>query len=428
MGYSSPEEMVATLTDVPNQVLVDPESRIEFVRGLKAGNLEDHEMELYRKDGTPIWLSVNARTVRDDTGKVLYDEGTCQDITPRKLAEEVVEQERRNVLEMKEQYQSSIDNMVTGFLRTDPVGRVVAANPAIARILGYSSPEEMVETITDIANQVFVSPATRSSFRQQVEEGFMEGHEVEVRRKDGTTRWLLANARALRGDSGEILYYEGTSHDITERKWAEEAAEQERQRIRAVVDTSPVGIIVVEGKDKIVRLCNEETERILGTSIKPGMSLDQLIPNRSWRKTDGTTYEMHERPLWRALVHGETARADEVLFESPDGRKVPLLYSAAPIYSDGSIIGAIGVIQDITPLQEIERLRAEFLGMVTHEFRTPLSAIKGVAATLQGSRNAPNSQETRDLLKIVDEQTDLLRDMVEDILDMTRYRGRLPLH
>ena len=131
-----------------------------------------------------------------------------------------------------------------------------------------------------------------------------------------------------------------------------------------------------------------------------------------------------ELPLQRALSRSENVRAEEVRFEFPDGRTIPTLVNATPIYSDdGKVTGAIAVIQDITPLEEVEKLRNEFLGMVSHELRTPLTAIKGSAATVLGSRRPLEESETREFFQIIDEQADRLRDMVDNLLDMTRIEA-----
>ena len=166
-----------------------------------------------------------------------------------------------------------------------------------------------------------------------------------------------------------------------------ETAEQGRRRLQALVDASPVGVFVVEADSGQVVLVNPEAERILGFSHRPNFRLEHYEQNTTCRRPDGSAYSPEELPLQRALYRGESVRAEEVRFEFPDGHAVPTLVNATPIYSDdGQVTGAIAVIQDITPLGEIEQLRNEFLGMVSLELRTPLTAIKGSAATVLGSR------------------------------------------
>lgn len=211
---------------------------------------------------------------------------------------------------------------------------------------------------------------------------------------------------------------------ITQRKRAEQAL---RERLQALVDTSPVGILVADARTGRVSLANQEARRIFGFLPKSEGRLEWYTDAAVRRRPDGEEYADEELPLERALHHGERVTVEEVMLEFPDGRTVPVLITATPIYSTaGSISGAIAVIQDITPIEEAERLRSEFLGIVSHELRTPLTAIKGAAATALGSPAPLNAEETRDLFQVIDEQADRLRDLVSNLLDMTRIEaGRL---
>ena len=117
-------------------------------------------------------------------------------------------------------------------------------------------------------------------------------------------------------------------------------------------------------------------------------------------------------------------RAEEVIFRFPDGRAVTTLANATPIYSeDGEIVAVVAVLQDMTPLAEMERLRSEFLGMVSHELRTPLTTIKGSSATVLGSSTPFDDSEVRQVFRIIDDQADRLRDLVNNLLDMTRVEA-----
>jgi PAS domain S-box-containing protein len=203
-----------------------------------------------------------------------------------------------------------------------------------------------------------------------------------------------------------------------------EMAEQERRRLAALVDTSPVGVFVAEAENGMVTLVNPEAERILGFSHRPEYGLEQYEQAVVYRRADGSVYAPAELPLQRALHLGESVRSEEVRFEFPDGHSVLTLVNATPIYSeDHQVSAAIATIQDISPLEEIEQLRNEFLGMVSHELRTPLTAIKGSAATVLGSRRPVDEAETREFFQIIDEQADRLRDMVDNLLDLTRIEA-----
>jgi DNA-binding response OmpR family regulator/signal transduction histidine kinase len=126
----------------------------------------------------------------------------------------------------------------------------------------------------------------------------------------------------------------------------------------------------------------------------------------------------------RALYRGEKVRAEEMRIHVPDGRIVPVLVDAVPLYgAGGEITGAIAVQQDITPLEEMERLRSEFQGIVSHELKTPLTAIKGSAATALGSSMPLGTVQTRELFQIIDEQAERLRSLVDSLLDLSRIEA-----
>ena len=206
-----------------------------------------------------------------------------------------------------------------------------------------------------------------------------------------------------------------------EEQRARDQVETEGRRLAALVESSPVGVLVVDAKTRTFASVNREAERILGVSPEPGSTLVRYHEVAIYRKTDGEKYEGHERPLARALDHGEVVRAEEILFDLPDGRKVTTLVNATPIYSDdGEIVSAVAVIQDMTPLEEVERLRREFLAMVSHELRTPLTTIKGCTGIVLNSSTPPTNSEMLQYFRMIDGQSDHLRDLINNLLDMTQ--------
>ena len=194
-----------------------------------------------------------------------------------------------------------------------------------------------------------------------------------------------------------------------------------RADLQALVDTSPVGIVVVDADTRTVTSINRETERIYGVRPEPGLALETVRARTFLRRLDGSELTPDENPLERALRYGETVRAEEVVVHLRDGRTVTVLMNVTPIRSeDGKIVSAVAVIQDMTPLQELERLRAEFLGMVSHELRTPLTTIKGSAATVLGASSTLSPAEMGEFFRIIDEQADHMRVLISDLLDVTR--------
>ena len=114
-------------------------------------------------------------------------------------------------------------------------------------------------------------------------------------------------------------------------------------------------------------------------------------------------------------------RAEEIVIEVPDGGSVTTLVNATPIRSEeGKVESVVVTLQDMTPLEELERLRAEFLGMVSHELRTPLTSIKGSAATLTEAASDLDPAEMLQFFRIINEQANYMRDLIGDLIDVAR--------
>ena len=175
------------------------------------------------------WVRAYIYPVKDADGGIQEVVLVHEDITDQRAAEE----ERRKA---EEKYRSIFENAVEGIFQTTVEGGILTANPAMARMLGYESPEELLATVSSIRDQLYVDPERRQEFyRLAMRDGFVSGFEVQLLRKDKTPVWLSANARAIYDADGDISGLEGTMEDITERKRAEEALreirEAERRRI-----------------------------------------------------------------------------------------------------------------------------------------------------------------------------------------------------
>ncbi len=159
--------------------------------------------------------------VRDENGRVVAIEGIVEDITARVESEQALREAERR-------YRSLFDNAIEGIFRTTPDGRYLDANPALARIYGFATPQELVESLHDIESQLYVDPGRREEFMRIVKaRGEISGFESRVYRKNGDTIWISENARAVFDDEGRVLHYEGTVEDITERRQNQARIEQQ---------------------------------------------------------------------------------------------------------------------------------------------------------------------------------------------------------
>ncbi|RIK77818.1 hypothetical protein DCC62_08785 [candidate division KSB1 bacterium] len=172
----------------------------------------------------------------------------------------------------EDKYRHLFDNAVEGIFQTTPDGRLLTANPALARMLGYVSPEELMRTIIDFQQQLFVDPAKRLEFKRQLDStGVVQGFEAQLYRKDGSTCWNAVNTRAVRGARGAVLYYEGRVEDISERKSAEAALRKMRQSILAAQEAE---------RSRIARELHDDVcQRLSATKLHLGALTNSLGPN-----------------------------------------------------------------------------------------------------------------------------------------------------
>ena len=192
----------------------------------------------------------------------------------------------------------------------------------------------------------------------------------------------------------------------------------------ALVNTSPVGVLVIDAKTRQLVQFNDEARRLAGGLRGHDRDFDQVLSRFTFRRIDGREIPATEMPVERALRTGETVRAEEMTIQRQDGQTVTTLVNATPILSeDGDIVSVVSTVQDMTPLEEIERLRAEFLGMVSHELRTPLTSIKGSAATARSATYPLDPAETRQFFRIIEEQADHMRDLINNLLDLARIEA-----
>ena len=210
LGYDSPEEMIASVTDIARQFYVEPERRKGLMLLLnKSGAAQNYECEVLRKDGSKIWIAISARAIRENDLVVRY-EGMSEDISVRKKMEEALREAEQN-------YHGIFDKAVFGIFQSTPDGRFLSVNPSLAFTLGYNSPEEVIAGITDISRQFFVSPKRGLEFLLVMDKvGGVKNFESEVFCKDGGKIWLTMSIRAIR-QNGEVVRYEGMCEDITER-------------------------------------------------------------------------------------------------------------------------------------------------------------------------------------------------------------------
>ena len=199
------------------------------------------------------------------------------------------------------------------------------------------------------------------------------------------------------------------------------AEQRVRADLQALINTSPVGVVVIDARTGRLVSINREARQIVAGLLDPGQTVAELLQVLIFRLADGQEVSLNEFPLATVLSNAATIRAEEVVLSVRDGRRVTVLINATPIRFEGDAVQSLVVtMQDLGPLEELERQRAEFLGMVSHELRAPLSSVKGLAATALGNSRVADPAEVRQFFRIIEQQADHMDGLIRDLLDVGR--------
>ena len=194
-----------------------------------------------------------------------------------------------------------------------------------------------------------------------------------------------------------------------------------RADLEALVETSPVGVVVFDARTGQPVSLNREAKRIVGGLRPPGGSTEELLGVVTCRRADGREVSLEEFPLAQQLSNANTVRAEEIELSVPDGRRVRTLINVTPIRAeDGGVESVVVTLQDLAELEDLERLRTEFLAMVSHELRAPLTSIIGSTTTLLRPSPRLDPAEMREFFRIIDEQAHHMRGLINDLLDAGR--------
>ncbi len=265
--------------------------------------------------------------------------------------------------------QDILNHAPIGIFTTTPEGRYISANPALARLYGYASPEELIESITDIASQVYADPEDRKGFSRLLEEhGEVTNHESRFRRKDGTVFWVSRNARVVKDKDGLTVAYQGFTTDITERKWAEEALRHSEKLYRTIFEGSRDGYVMVAPSGRII-------DANMAFCDMLGYSIDELRQMEDFYSiTPSYWIEWEAEEIWKKRLLGRGySGVYEKEYIRKDGSVFPVeLQSYAVKGEDGGIQFLWGTARDVTG----RNLARQALTESAQKYREILSAIE----------------------------------------------------
>jgi PAS domain S-box-containing protein len=226
--------------------LVVPEHREAFtnlVREVFKGNSGTLEFEMISLKGSHRWVETYAVPLRNSKGEIVSLLAVARDTTERKANE-------LSLRNAEERYRNIFENATEGIYQTTPGGKFITANPSMAKMFGYESPEDLIRSVTDIATQLYADPQDRLQVRSLLEEhGFANGLELKLLKKNKEAIWVRANDRVVRDSEGRIQYFEGSLEDITQRKEAEEKLRLQKELDQIMVRAQALFITSEDSRD-----------------------------------------------------------------------------------------------------------------------------------------------------------------------------------
>lgn len=292
----------------------------------------------------------------------------------------------------EENYRSIFENAVEGIFQATLEGRFIKMNPAMARILGYGSPQEAIEEVTDIARQIYVDPEIRSELdRIEKQQKILQGFEFEAYRKDGERIWLSLNRRSILDEGGTEIYREGSVEDITERKQAEERVRQSERLMAEAQQLAHVGSWNWDLPTNILSW-SDEHYHILGLDPK------EFDPTFDAVRAKYVIPEDHDsvRSVVSRILENHEPFDFHYRVQRPDGQ-VRIVHSQGSLLCDeqGTPMRMFGTVQDVTERKRAEEEREQLAAEIENQGQrldNIIGTVPGVVWEAWGQPDAANQR------------------------------------
>ena len=421
LGYENKAELLNI--DLTHELYRKPEDRRKFQEMIERdGRVIDYQVDWNRKDVSPITVQLTSHVRYDPDGNVLGYEGIIVDQSQRIKME-------KKLRASEEDFARLFEHMATGVFISSKEGKFLNANQALLDMLGYDSKAEFLNI--DIASDLYVRPEDRKTLQDIMERnGRVIDHDVEFKRKDGSTLPVLFTGHARYDQQGNVIGYEGLNLDITQRKLMERQLKEAHDFINKIIQSSPNAITATDMKGNIL-IWNRAAEETIGykaADVIGKMNIQKIYPDEMARKV----MQMLRKP-----EHGGVGRliAHPMVYMRQDGEVVEGNLSAAIIYdSSGKEIATVGSFVDLKERLEMERalrrtqeqlLQSEKLAamgrltsQIAHELNNPLYGIMNTLELLK-TEISPESKR-RKILEMALSETVRLSELLRKMLSFSK--------
>jgi PAS domain S-box-containing protein len=417
IGFTRSEVIGRTSVEVGT--FLSTAEREAFAGPLRAtGSVRHIELRIRHRSGREIDVSCSAECF--ELAGVRCAVTIISDITEQRRTEEALKAN-------EQRFRSFVENAHVGIYRSTPDGRIVMANPALLKITGYDTFEEMASR--NLETDAYEPSYTRKNFKERIEgAGLLDGWETRWTRRDGSTLYVRECATVIRGADGAILYYDGTVEDISERKRAEQALRESEERFRNLTQAAFEGIVITENgrildiNDQGLKLFGGTREDVIGHNAVEFVPLDsrQLVAD-------------HIRNGFEGSYEHQLVRKDGTVFQAEAQAKMMRM---------GDRILRMTALRDITErkqneqrqknleeqLRQMQKMEAlgTLAGGIAHDFNNILTGILGYLQLAE--MDLPRGHPAYGALESADKASRRARDLVARILSFSRLEqdNRVP--
>jgi PAS domain S-box-containing protein len=373
------------------------------------------DLRLRTPRGQAMILDVQVVPVRDEHGAVRRVVASGIDVTERRGIE-------ADLRDREERFRATFDVAAVGLAHVAPDGRWLRVNEALCRILGYSREQLLGMRTTDVTHPDDI--ALGEEIARRMVAGEIDSHRMEKRyvRADGGVVWAELEVSVVGGADGSPSYFVSAIRDLTSRRESEALVRRQLAEIETLYRTNPVGLGVLDADLRFARI-NERLADMNGLPVEAhiGRSIREIVPGLA---------DAAEPVLRRILETGEPVVGIEVTGQTvaQPGVERTWIETWMPVRSSNDeIVGISITAEEVTERRKVERLRDTFIGMLSHELRTPITSLYAASQLLLRSRAASSSERDRELVAEVAAGAEGLQRIVENLLVLARVERGVAL-